>query len=202
MGWPLLSNTRPTPSEAQKTRNKETPKHRHGQGKSSILKVSESALQFLGQRTWLPTLQWECLTTTHLPGPPTLQWECLTTTHLISQALTWSRCRRLRSSSCWSCSCLILSNSRSWALRRRSSSPVRCPRRSARCFLSWKDHGVTRGDLQWLLTPQNQSPQLLLYQVSELTEGHYQLPKAAFRGGPQRQQSPRPRMPACSPCGA
>jgi hypothetical protein len=82
MGWPLLSNTRPTPSEAQKTRNKETPKHRHGQGKSSILKVSESALQFLGQRTWLPTLQWECLSTTHLPGPPTLQWECLTTTHL------------------------------------------------------------------------------------------------------------------------
>lgn len=52
------------------------------------------------------------------------------------QRPTCSRCRRRRSSSCRSCSCLADSSSRSWALRRRSSSPVRCRRSSARCFLS------------------------------------------------------------------
>lgn len=54
---------------------------------------------------------------------------------------TCSRCRSPRPSSCLACSCLAASSSRSWVLRRRSSSPVRCPSNAARCVLSCTKRG-------------------------------------------------------------
>lgn len=77
-----------------------------------------------------------------------------------SGAPTCSRGRRRRSSSCRSCSCLTVSNSRSWALRKRSNSPVRCPRSSARCFLSCTDGGAAGGKPQPPLPPLKPQPTL------------------------------------------
>lgn len=56
-------------------------------------------------------------------------------------APTCSWCCRRPSSSRRSCSCLNVSSSRSWALRTRSSSPVRRSRSSARCLLSCRGRG-------------------------------------------------------------
>ena len=63
-------------------------------------------------------------------------------------ALTCSRCRRRKSSSCLSCVCLTASNSRSCDFRRRSSSLVRWPRSSVRCFLSCPEGEAAGGKLQ------------------------------------------------------